>query len=291
MNSKDLFAESPSLRQAALLREQCEANEQLLLAALHAREDAEDAHSGRIIAEDESDILRVKAAELAATAELRERLLGILGHDLRNPLNAMLMAAQLLEQEPPPDEAARLAKRIVSSGRRMERMIEQLTDFTRARLGGGLKLDLALCDLAEICENVVEEQQLNSGMAIRLTSASGLEGRWDADRLTAVLSNLLANAAGHASPGTTVLVYARAEGSGVAVDVRNKGAAIPQEQLEKIFSAFARGDSEGGPTTGHLGLGLYISREIAIAHGGSLTAQASGTGTTFSLHLPRFSQS
>jgi len=289
MQSKDHLPEPFSQSHASLLIEQREANEQLLLAALHAQEDAEDAHLGRIVAEDESDELRVKAAELAATAELRERLLGIIGHDLRKPLNAMLIAAQILEQEPAPLVATQLAKRIVSSGRRMARMIDQLADFTRARLGGGLKLELALCDLAEICENVVEEQQLTSGMPVRLTVSSGLEGRWDADRLAVVLSNLIANAAAHASPGTTVLVYARAEASGVAVDVRNKGAAIAPEQLEQIFAALSRGNEEREQETDHLGLGLYISREIAIAHGGTLVVQSSTEGTTFSLHLPRLS--
>jgi signal transduction histidine kinase len=285
MQSKDQFLGTPSQSHAALLVEQREANEKLLLAVLQAQEDAEDAHSGRIVAEDESDVLRAKAAELLAAAELRERSLGIIGHDLREPLNAMLVAAQLLGQEPLSAQAAWLAKRIIHSGRRIEHMIDQLANFTRARHGGGLKLDLALCDLAEICRNVVEELQLGSGTKVRLTATGGLEGRWDPDQLTTLLSNLIGNATAHALPGTTVLVDARAEASGVAVEVRNKRVAIAAGQL---FSAFA-GGAERSEEMAHLGLGLYTSREIALAHGGTLAVESSAEGTTFSLHLPRLS--
>jgi len=291
MQSKDSFLETASEPHAGLLREQCEANEQLLLAALRAQEDAEDAHSGRIVAEDESDLLRVKAAELAAAAELRERLLGIIGHDLRNPLSAMLMAARLLEEALLPAQANWLAARILASGLRMQRMIDQLTNFTRARLGGGFELKLARCDVASVCKNVVEESRLISGTPIELTTHGPLDGRWDADRIAEVLSNLVSNATGHASPGTAVLVSARGNEDEVVVDVRNEGAAIPAENLEKIFNAFGRGHSDAVREDSHLGLGLYIGREIARAHGGTLEVESSAECTTFSLWLPRSSHS
>ena len=290
MQSKDSFQETASNPHAGLMIEQREANEQLLLAALRAQEDAEDAHSGRIVAEDESDLLRVKTAELAAAGELRERLLGIIGHDLRNPLTAMVMAARLLEEALLPAQANWLAARILASGLRMQRMIDQLANFTRARIGGGFRLDLTLCDLARICQTVVEELQLSSGAPIQLTTNGPLEGRWDADRIAEVLSNLVGNAAGHASPGSTVLVEARGNDSSVVVHVRNEGEAIPRENLEKIFSAFGRGHSDVVREDGHLGLGLYIGREIAQAHGGTLEVESSAEGTTFSLRLPRLSR-
>jgi len=287
MQSKDSFQETASERHTSLLREQCEANEQLLLAVLRWQEDAEDAHSGRIVAEDESDLLRLKTTELAATAELRERLLGIVGHDLKNPLSAMVMAARLLEEALLPAQANWLAARILASGLRMQRMIDQLTNFTRVRLGGGFELKLAVCDLATVCRNVVEELQLVSGTPITLTSNGRLEGRWDADRIAEVLSNLISNATGYASPGTAVLVSTRANDDAAVVDVTNQGAAIPPENLEKIFSAFGRGDCDAVREDSHLGLGLYIGREIALAHGGTLEVASTAEGTTFSLRLPR----
>lgn len=290
MQSKDSLQETVSQPHASLVLEQREANEQLLLAALRAQEDAEDAHSGRIEAEDESDLLRVKTAELAATGELRERLLGIIGHDLRNPLSAMVMAARLLEEALLPAQANWLAARILASGLRMQRMIDQLANFTRARLGGGFRLNLTLCDLAPICKNVVEELRLSSGTPIILTTDGPLEGRWDADRIAEVLSNLVGNATGHASPGTTVLISARGDDRGVVVDVCNEGAAIPPGNLEKIFSAFGRGHSDVVREDSHLGLGLYISREIALAHGGTLEVESSAERTEFSLRLPRLSR-
>jgi len=287
MQSKDSFQETASERHTSLLREQCEANEQLLLAVLRWQEDAEDAHSGRIVAEDESDLLRLKTTELAATAELRERLLGIVGHDLKNPLSAMVMAARLLEEALLPAQANWLAARILASGLRMQRMIDQLTNFTRVRLGGGFELKLAVCDLATVCRNVVEELQLVSGTPITLTSNGRLEGRWDADRIAEVLSNLISNATGYASPGTAVLVSTCANDDAAVVDVTNQGAAIPPENLEKIFSAFGRGDCDAVREDSHLGLGLYIGREIALAHGGTLEVASTAEGTTFSLRLPR----
>jgi len=290
MESKDRFSETPSQPHASLLFDQREANEQLLLAALRAQEDAEDAHSGRIVAEDESDLLRERTAELIETATLRERLLGIIGHDLRNPLNAIVISGQLLEEANLAPQQAWLAERIVLSGQRMERMINQLADLTRARLGGGFELDLSLCDLAQICENVVEELQLTCQVEILLTSTGALEGRWDADRLAELLSNLIGNAAEHAKAGTAVLVYGHEHGAGVAVDVRNEGPTIPSEQLEKIFSAFGRAHSSGARDNGHLGLGLFISREIAQAHGGKLEVSSSDSSTTFSLRLPRLTR-
>jgi len=284
---KELFDETPSQPHASLLLDQCDANEHLVLAALRAQEEAEEAHSSRIVAEDESDHLRAKAAELVATGELRERLLGIIGHDLRNPLSAMVMAAQLLEQANLPPQPTWLAQRIVASGLRMERMIDQLADLTRSRLGGGFELELAPCNLAELCKDIVDELRLGSSVPIRLETSGALVGRWDADRVSAVLSNLIGNAIGHAAPGTPVQVAGREGEAGVVVEVRNQGLAIPAEQQEQIFSAFGRASSSAGRDSGHLGLGLYIGRQIALAHGGTLEVESSLAGTVFTLRLPR----
>ena len=291
MPSNDQFPDTPSQPNASLLLDQRAANERLLLAALSAQEDAEQAHSGRLVAEDESDLLRVKTAELVAAAEFRERLLGIIGHDLRNPLNTMLVAAQLLAKRSQlPAEDAWLARRIVDSGQRMARMIEQLTSFTRARHDGGFELDLRPCDLGVICRSVVEELRLSSGTEILLTTTGALEGTWDADRLAEVLSNVIGNATGHATSGTPVTVVAHEQGSGVVIEIGNEGESIPPELLETIFSAFGRGQTNSRRESGHLGLGLYISSQILLSHGGTINVQSSAGSTTFSIDLPRLSR-
>lgn len=289
--SKDPVPETPSQPHASLVLDQRDANEQLLLAALRAHDAAEEAHSSRIFAQGESQALRRQADELLATAAFRERLLGIIGHDLRNPLNTMVVAAQLLESKG--DLKAQdvwLATRIVESGRRMERMIDQLANFTRARLGGGFMLDCRPCDLAGICRDVIEELKLTTGVEITLTTVGALDGNWDADRLAEVFSNLIGNATGHAAPGTAVRVTLRAEEPGVVADVSNEGLTIPLDALGVIFSAFARGQASARAESGHLGLGLYISREMALAHGGELEVQSADGSTTFSLRLPKSSR-
>jgi len=291
MPPNDDFPETPSEPHASLLLSQREANEQLLLAALRAHEDADEANSSRMVAESESDLLRMKAADLAATAEFRERLLGIIGHDLRNPLNSMVVAAQLLRKKDHFKEAdVRLLDRVVDSGMRMGRMIDQLANFTRARLGGGFELNVAPCDVGEICLTVIAELRLSSDREIRLDTNGALEGEWDADRLAEVLSNLIGNATRHATPATTVRVRARAVDLGVIVDVHNQGPDIPAELLSTIFSAFARGQHDSRRNDGHLGLGLYVSREVALSHGGTLQVESAEGNTTFTLCLPRLSR-
>jgi signal transduction histidine kinase len=281
MQPNDHFPETPSQPHASVLRDQLEANEQLVLAALRAQEEADAAHSGRVTAEGESD-------ELRAAAQFRERLLGIIGHDLRNPLNSIVVAAQLLaEGNNLPGRGIWLASRIIESGQRMGRMIDQLANFTRARSGGGFELNLVPCDLANICRNVIEELQLGSTRPLSFTVDGNVWGTWDRDRIAEVLSNLMSNALDHAAASTVVLVRARENSGWAVVEIENEGVGIPPELVDSIFNAFRRTRTDVQREAGHLGLGLYISREIALAHGGSLEVQSETGRTTFSLRLPR----
>ncbi|HEX7453543.1 MAG TPA: HAMP domain-containing sensor histidine kinase [Polyangiaceae bacterium] len=281
MQPDDHFPESPSQPRASVLRDQLEANEQLVLAALRAQEDAEAARSGRVTAESESDQLR-------AAAQFRERLLGIIGHDLRNPLNSIVVAAQLLaEGNNLPGRGAWLASRIIESGQRMGRMIDQLANFTRARSGGGFELELVPCDLAHICRDVIDELQLGSPRQIRLAIEGNVCGTWDRDRIAEVLSNLMSNALDHAATSTAVLVRAREDNGWVVAEVENEGASIAPDLVDSIFNAFRRTRADVQREAGHLGLGLYISREIALAHGGSLEVESATGRTTFTLRVPR----
>ena len=226
--------------------------------------------------------------ELRAVAEFREMFIGVLAHDLRNPLNTMVMATGLLTAHGRlTPEDARLVNRISNSGHRMARMITQVVDFTRARLGGGFDLIRAPSDLATICRDIAEELRISSSAEIHQTTTGDVLGTWDADRLAQALSNLVGNAVGHASPNTPVTIHGYGEDRAVAVEVTNQGVAIPDDELPLLFLAYRRGKPRGASDSGHLGLGLYIASEIVCAHGGTLAAGSKDGFTTFTLRLPR----
>lgn len=267
---------------------QREANEKLVLTAIRAQEQSDAAVDGRRRAEEEAVTVRAREMELLTTAEFRERLIGIIGHDLRNPLNAIVMASTLqLARGHLTDEDARLAKRVVSSGQRMARMIGQLVEFTRARLGGGFTLTLKECHLGTICRDIAEELRISSAHEIHQTSEGELHGRWDADRIAEALSNIAGNAVDHATPGTPVVMHAYGEAGTAVIEITNQGACIPPALLPGIFKAFRGEGSQAKPNTDHLGLGLYIASEVAQSHGGTLSVRSSNGATTFTMRLPR----
>ena len=223
------------------------------------------------------------ARELRAVAELRERFLGIVGHDLRNPLGAITMTADtLLHRGTLNERDQKAVSRIASSTGRMSRMILQLLDFTRARLGGGFPLDARPTDLREVCRSVADEL----GAAVHLAVEGDLTGTWDPDRLVEALSNIGANAVDYARPGTTVVLKAHRKRGEVIVEIVNQGDPISADVLPFIFEPF-RGRRPETSATGHLGLGLYIARQIVLASGGTLDAHSAGGTTTFVMRLPR----
>jgi signal transduction histidine kinase len=216
-------------------------------------------------------------------AEFREMFIGMLGHDLRNPVASIVMsAAGLLRRDELGQQDAERAAIIIRGGQRMQRMITQLLEFTRARLGGGFPIQPQAADLGEVCRNVVEEFEAS----IQLEAEGDLAGTWDEDRLAEVLSNLVGNAVEYAQPGTGVLVKAYAQGADVVVEIVNQGEPIPADVLPFIFHPFRRARTEPS-ATGNLGLGLYIAHQIALAHGGTLDAHSADGRTTFAMRLPR----
>jgi PAS domain S-box-containing protein len=217
-------------------------------------------------------------------AEFREMFIGILGHDLRNPLAAIVMSASglLLRDHLDRQDAANAAI-VLRGGQRMQRMITQLLDFTRARFGGGFSIEAKPADLREVCRHVVEE----FGAPIQLELEGDLRGTWDPDRLAEALSNIAGNAIEHAVPGTPVVVKARAEGPEVVVEVTNQGEPIPEAVLPFIFEPFRRAAQHERSATGNLGLGLYIAKQIVQSGSGTLAARSTGGKTTFSMRLPR----
>lgn len=272
-------SESEASTGLELLQLQRAANEELVLSSLRAQEEADDA----------ADALRTvvrESTELRTTAEFRERLIGIIGHDFRSPLGAILMSAGLLVERGDLTEAdARLVGRIASSGTRMGRMIEQLVDFTRTRLGSSLELSPVPSDMGDICGDIAEELSMTSPVEVVARATGDLRGTWDAVRVAEAISNIAGNGQHHGKRGETVYIDSYADDDVVVTDITNQGTDIPADVLPTIFEAFRRGDAK--PKAGHLGLGLYIASEVARAHGGTLAARSKDGTTSFMLRLPR----
>ncbi|WP_426756873.1 ATP-binding protein [Myxococcus sp. Y35] len=237
----------------------------------------------------EEGLKREEAAR--QTAVFREQFLGILGHDLRNPLQAISGNAALLLRYGGLGEPQRKAvNRISISADRMARMINDLLDFTRTRLGGGYALSRARMNLHDVVRQVVEELEVAHPMRrFELTLAGNGWGEWDADRIAQAASNLVGNAVQYSPEDTSVSVAVRDDEGGIRLDVHNWGLPIPEERLAHIFDPFVRAQDMRSAQRNGLGLGLYITHEIVRAHGGVLqVTSTSHEGTRFWLRLPRF---
>lgn len=231
---------------------------------------------------------RAALAEKARTQEFQERFLGILGHDLRNPLSAIQIGAGLVRQRASDTATLRILDRMDTSAQRMSRMIEQILDLTRSRLAGGFQLRTATIDLAVTLRAIVEELRTSyPSRCIELTCPP-CRGTWDGDRLEQVFSNLIGNAIAYGDPAEPVVVEAHPGAEVTVVRVHNRGPTIPTELQDRIFDPFRRGERESrSETTAGLGLGLYISREVVLAHRGRLEFESnSEKGTTFQVTLP-----
>lgn len=226
--------------------------------------------------------------ERGRTQEFQERFLAILGHDLRNPLAAIDMGASLLRTTSDA-RSTRILDRVGASVSRMSRMIEQILDLTRSRLGGGLEIQRSRMDLAGALHEVVEElRTAHPSRQVTLHCPSPLLGDLDRDRLLQLFSNIIGNAISHGLPDTQVVVRAQAEGSDAVVTIHNDGPSIPEELRRKLFDPFRRGDRDSRTAqTAGLGLGLFISHQIAVGHGGSIQVESDPEeGTTFRVRLP-----
>ncbi len=234
--------------------------------------------------------LEAAMEERRRTAEFRERFLSIVSHDLRNPLNAIALSAGVLLREELPVRARKAAGRISQSAERMARMIGDLQDFTRGRLGGGIPILRQQVDLLLICRPVLEELRVAwPDRELRLRVEGDLQGEWDADRLAQLVGNLVKNALDYSPPDQPVTVTLRDEGAWVRLEVHNLGEPISPQLLPQLFEPFRRGmrREEGSQSPG-LGLGLFIAHQITLAHEGMLEARSTQEdGTTFILRLPR----
>jgi two-component system sensor histidine kinase/response regulator len=225
--------------------------------------------------------------ELTETLRLNELFTAVLGHDLRNPLSAILNSASLLERVSKEDVVKQTSARMVNSGKRMSRMIDDMLDLTRARLGGGIPLRRQDTDFAQIAQRVIQEAQVSSPEGRFETRVEGdLAGYWDADRLAQVTSNLLGNALEHGDKKDPIEIALNGSRSDrVTLAVTNTGV-IPQEVLPHLFDPFRGGQRHLGRSDG-LGLGLYIVQQIVVAHRGRVEVKTDVRRTTFLVEVPR----
>jgi len=223
---------------------------------------------------------------LADTLNLNEQLLAIVGHDLRDPLNVILMSAELLAGAPDAN-VRKTAGRLSTAGGRMRSILDELFDLARARLGGGIPLTRQSVDLSAIAQKAVSEvQATHPDRVIDLRSEGDVEGNWDGGRLERVFANLIGNAVTHGAQTEQITVQLHGQREDVAVSVHN-GGHVPADILPNLFEPFhARKGMR--PRGQGLGLGLYIAQQIVIGHGGSIEVRSTpAEGTTLRFTLPK----
>ncbi len=228
--------------------------------------------------------LRRRNEELERLLKLNEMMTAVLSHDLRTPLSAIALSAEIVQRMGQPEPVQRAGTRIKTSTLRMTQMIDQLLDFSRIR-SGTLELAPRPARLDAVCEAVIHEQRAAvPGADIECRMHGDMAGRFDPDRLMQVFANLLGNALQHGTPGEPVRV--RLDGSDpqrLSAEIANAGEVPPQVQAQ-LFAPFRSANSESGG----LGLGLYIVQQFVVAHGGTVEGRsAPGEGTCFSFSIPR----
>ncbi|BBU61367.1 hypothetical protein MSC49_13020 [Methylosinus sp. C49] len=221
--------------------------------------------------------------QLLQVERMREMFVGILGHDLRNPLQSILTSAERSLSVAQDDDLRKALQLIRQSGDRMARMIEQILDLTRIRMGGGLAIRPAAANFRRVVEQIADEFN-GRGRTLRLAFDGDMDGAWDVDRILQLLSNLVGNAVEHSPPGVAVTL--RIDGGAtefVMIHVCNGGRGVPSALRDALFEPFASSDRMRG-----LGLGLFICRQIVLAHGGVIEFDSDDLrGTCFHIRLPR----
>jgi signal transduction histidine kinase len=228
--------------------------------------------------------------EQAAHQQFQQRLLGIVGHDLRSPLSAIMAGAAYLQARGDLLPAhVKTVQRITSSAQRIEGLATSLLDYARTQLGQGLPVMPRFTCLHDIGGRVLDEvQAAHPERQLRCDASGDTCGHWDPDRLMQAVQNLLENAIKYSPKDKTVTVTYRGTGAEVVLSVHNEGPPIQPELLPHIFKPFRQGTEGASTDRGSVGLGLYIVREVVEAHGGSIGVRSvEGEGTTFTVRLPR----
>ncbi|MES2739076.1 MAG: HAMP domain-containing sensor histidine kinase [Verrucomicrobiota bacterium] len=251
-------------------------------------------------AENIEDVIRFNEAIDQALAESvsffseqvtqsRNLLLGMLGHDMRSPLNAITLTAEHLADLNAGEEISEAAQCLIDSGASMKALLDDLVDFSRRKLGLGICIEAGPTDLGALCTTELRQHRAAQPNArIELKLEGNLHGQWDGPRLQQVLRNLLTNACAYGTAGKLVQVAAYGGDNEVTLEVRNTGPSIDSANSHQIFEPLRRGSPAEHSANGKgLGLGLYIVREITHAHGGKVELLSEGEETIFSVRLPR----
>jgi signal transduction histidine kinase len=228
----------------------------------------------------------------ASVNKSRNLFLGVLGHDLRNPIGAATMAARhMVKHGATEPHQRRLASQIVSTTERATKILNDLLDITRSAFGTDIPVVKAAMDMGPLGLQIAEEMRtLSNGRAIDIDIIGDTSGEWDQTRMGQVLSNLIGNALQYSPENSPILVTIAGQGGDLFISVHNAGDPIPPDKIKVVFDSFARAqegqvEREG---TMNLGLGLYIAKRIVLAHKGHINVVSTAEGgTTFTVQVPR----
>jgi signal transduction histidine kinase len=224
----------------------------------------------------------------------RNLFLGMLSHDMRSPLNTIMMAASHLTTLNAGPELSETAFHLTCAGHALKMLLDDMADFNRNMLGLGLNMALADIDLATVLSKELERLRgAHPDRRLELEVVGDTQGSWDGPRLQQVLRNLVSNAIKYGTPDAPVRTVIVGKANEVQFEVTNRGPVIEQSTLKQMFDPLKRGSTaeQGGDTDGSLGLGLYIVREVARAHGGEADVRSAEGVTVFDVRLPRRSES
>lgn len=233
------------------------------------------------------EYVNIRKAMDEMNAEIRERFISAMSHDLRTPLAAAKMSAQIILRQPETSEAVlRHIPRIVGHIDRIDRMIRDLLDASYIRSGKKLVLELIDGSLKEIIEETIYDLGTIYGPRFKVDCTSEFAGFWSADSIKRILENLCNNAVKYGDPEKDILIKVQSKGEKIELSINNKGAPIPPNELQKIFSAFERGSDVIASNKKGWGIGLTLTKGLVEAQGGEIRVETnSQDGTTFVITL------
>ena len=221
----------------------------------------------------------------AQVDQARNLILGMLGHDMRSPLQTVQMTARYLRQLNASADVSDAARRLIKSGAQLQALLDDLMDFNRTNLGLGINIVRSQADLGAICAEELEQlRAAYPGSLLQLDVKGDCQGPWDARRVQQLLGNLVVNAIHYGEPHAPVRVAVVGGAADVRIEVSNSGPAVDRTTLVQLFEPLKRGTNE---QHAGCGLGLYIVREIAKGHGGTVEARSDDRETVFTVQLPR----
>lgn len=218
----------------------------------------------------------------------RNLLLGMLGHDMRSPLQAIRATASYLAALNAGADVTDAATRLIRSGARMQSLLDELVDFNRTQLGLGISVNRCPGDLAVPCAEELEEvRAVYPSHVFEFKVQGDCRGMWDGERIKQLLGNLVINAVKYGAPDAPIRVIVDGGERDVTIDVVNQGVLESPGALSTLFEPLQRGQGSDTSESASLGLGLFIAREVARAHGGSVDVRCEATETVFSVRLPK----